>query len=124
MVTAFAQAGVAAIMALGSGRALLLPLLVIFIASFAASQGAVIWVYLSEIFPTAVRARGQSVGSASHWIMNAVIATLFPTVATYSRSLPFAFFSAMMVLQLLFVLRYLPETKGLPLERIQQALGG
>ena len=124
VLTALALAGVAAVMAAGSGRALLLPLLVIFIASFAASQGAVIWVYLSEIFPTAVRARGQSVGSASHWIMNAVIASLFPTVAAYSKALPFGFFSTMMVLQFLFVWRYLPETKGLPLERIQDALGG
>lgn len=124
VLTALALAGVTAIMAVGSGRALLLPLLVIFIASFAASQGAVIWVYLSEIFPTAVRARGQSVGSASHWIMNAVIASLFPTVAAYSKALPFGFFSAMMALQFLFVWRYLPETKGLPLERVQGALSG
>jgi MFS family permease len=122
VLTGLALAGVAAIMATDSGRALLLPLLVIFIAAFAASQGAVIWVYLSEIFPTAVRARGQSVGSASHWVMNAVIASLFPTVAAFSKAAPFGFFSAMMVLQLLFVWRYLPETKGLTLERIQGAL--
>jgi sugar porter (SP) family MFS transporter len=124
VLTGAALAGVAAIMAADSGRALLLPLLVIFIAAFAASQGAVIWVYLSEIFPTAVRARGQSVGSAAHWIMNAVIAALFPTVAAFSKALPFGFFSAMMVLQLLFVWRYLPETKGLTLEDVQGALGG
>lgn len=124
VLTGLALAGVAAIMAADRGRAALLPLLVIFIAAFAASQGAVIWVYLSEIFPTAVRARGQSVGSAAHWIMNAVIASLFPTVAAFSKALPFGFFSAMMVLQLLFVWRYLPETKGLTLERIQGALGG
>ena len=68
-------------MAFDSGRALLLPLLILFIASFAISQGAVIWVYLSEIFPTAVRARGQSLGSATHWIMNALISALFPAIA-------------------------------------------
>ena len=122
VLTALALAGVAAILASGTGRVLLLPLLVLFIASFAASQGAVIWVYLSEIFPTAVRARGQSVGSASHWVMNAVIASLFPTVTAFSKALPFGFFSAMMALQLLVVWRYLPETKGLPLERVQAEL--
>jgi hypothetical protein len=110
-------------MALGSGRALLLPLLVVFIASFAGSQGAVIWVYLSEIFPTAVRARGQSIGSATHWIMNASIAALFPAIAAYSRAAPFVFFSAMMLLQFIFVLVYLPETRGVALERMGQALG-
>ncbi len=122
--TALAQAGVAAIMALQSARALLLPLLVLFIASFAMSQGAVIWVYLSEIFPTAVRARGQSIGSATHWIMNALIAGLFPSIAALSRSLPFAFFSAMMLLQFVLVLCCLPETRGVALEHMQAALAG
>jgi sugar porter (SP) family MFS transporter len=121
--TALALGGVAAVMALGTGRALLLPLLVVFIASFAGSQGAVIWVYLSEIFPTAVRARGQSIGSATHWIMNAAIAALFPAIAAYSRPAPFVFFSAMMLLQFVFVLVYLPETRGVALERMGQALG-
>ena len=124
IVTALAQGGVAIIMATGTGRALLLPLLVIFIAAFAASQGAVIWVYLSEIFPTSVRARGQSVGSATHWIMNALIAGLFPTMAAYSPSIPFAFFSAMMLLQFVFVLAYLPETRGVTLERMEHTLSG
>ena len=121
--TALAQAAVAVIMSLGTARALLLPLLIVFIASFAGSQGAVIWVYLSEIFPTAVRARGQSIGSAVHWTLNALIAGVFPAIAARSVAIPFAFFSVMMLLQFVFVLRYLPETRGISLERMQGALG-
>jgi MFS family permease len=68
--TAAALLGVALIMANDAARAWLLPLLIVFIASFAISQGAVIWVYLSEIFPTGIRARGQAIGSATTWIFN------------------------------------------------------
>jgi sugar porter (SP) family MFS transporter len=121
---ALAQGGVAAIMAFNSARALLLPLLVGFIASFAISQGAVIWVYLSEIFPTAVRARGQSLGSATHWIMNALISALFPAVAALSTSIPFLFFSLMMALQFVLVRWFVPETKGVALERMARAMAG
>jgi len=121
-VTAVALAGVAAILAAGRGGGLLLPLLVVFIAAFGLSQGAVIWVYLSEIFPTAVRARGQSLGSATHWVMNALISLGFPAIAALSKPVPFMFFSAMMVLQLGFALRYLPETKGVTLERMEAVL--
>lgn len=120
--TALAQGAVAIVMALGTTRVLLLPLLIVFIASFAGSQGAVIWVYLSEIFPTPVRARGQGLGSAVHWAMNASIAALFPAIAARSVALPFAFFSLMMLLQFVFVWRYLPETRGIALEGIQRAL--
>ena len=120
---ALAQGGVAAIMAFDSGRALLLPLLILFIASFAISQGAVIWVYLSEIFPTAVRARGQSLGSATHWIMNALISALFPAIAAWSTAIPFAFFSLMMVLQFVLVLWFLPETRGVALEQMAATMG-
>ena len=120
--TALALAGVALIMALQRGQALLLPLLVAFIASFAVSQGAVIWVYLSELFPTAVRARGQSLGSATHWVMNALIAGIFPTVAATSKSLPFVFFAIMMVLQFIVVRIAFPETKGVALEDMTQRL--
>ena len=120
---ALALGGVSLIMRLGSGRGLLLPLLVLFIGSFAISQGAVIWVYLSEIFPTAVRARGQSLGSMTHWVTNAVISALFPYIAAASSSLPFLFFSAMMILQFLIVLRYFPETKGMSLEQLDHMLG-
>lgn len=122
IVTALALAGVAAIMASGRDAALLLPLLVVFIGAFALSQGAVIWVYLSEIFPTSVRARGQSLGSATHWVMNALISMGFPAIAALSKSVPFAFFSAMMVLQLILTRLYLPETKGLSLERLEVAI--
>jgi len=121
--TALALAGVATVMALGTGRALLLLLLILFIASFAVSQGAVIWVYLSEIFPTAVRARGQSLGSSAHWVTNALISALFPAIAAVSSSLPFVFFSLMMGLQFFLVLRYLPETKGVSLEQLGRTLG-
>ncbi len=119
---ALAQGGVAFVMASGAYQALLLPLLVLFIISFAISQGAVIWVFLSEIFPTAVRARGQSVGSATHWIANALISAVFPAVAAISRTIPFAFFSAMMVLQFFLVLRFFPETKGVELEKMEGAI--
>jgi hypothetical protein len=101
---------------------LLLPLLVVFIAAFAISQGAVIWVYLSEIFPTPVRARGQSLGSATHWIMNALISALFPAVAALSTSIPFVFFSLMMALQFVLVLWFLPETRGVQLEQMGRAM--
>lgn len=119
---AIAQAGVAAIMAFNIARGMLLPLLVAFIASFALSQGAVIWVYLSEIFPTAVRARGQSLGSATHWIMNALISAMFPAIAARSQSIPFLFFSLMMLLQFVLVRWFLPETKGVALERMGRTM--
>ncbi|HLY58950.1 MAG TPA: sugar porter family MFS transporter [Stellaceae bacterium] len=119
-----ALAGVAAIMGLGRHQSLLIWMLAGFIASFAFSQGAVIWVYLSEIFPTPVRARGQGVGSATHWICNAVISGLFPVVAASTRALPFAVFAVCMALQFLIVWRFFPETKGLELERLDAALAG
>jgi sugar porter (SP) family MFS transporter len=120
---AIAQGGVAFVMWANAAQALLLPLLVLFIASFAISMGAVIWVYLSEIFPTAVRARGQALGSATHWVANALISAVFPAVAVVSRPAPFAFFALMMGVQLVLVLRFLPETRGVRLEDMQRALG-
>ncbi|WP_311267758.1 sugar porter family MFS transporter [Sphingobium sp. WCS2017Hpa-17] len=114
--TAVALAGVATIYTLDRGQALLLPMLVGFILFFALSQGAVIWVYLSEIFPTAVRARGQALGSAVHWGLNAAIAFGFPIVAQGWRAAPFWAFSGAMVVQLLVVWRYFPETRGSRLE--------
>jgi len=110
--------GTAAILFSGQHRELLLWMLVGFIASFAFSQGAVIWVYISEIFPTEVRARGQSIGSSTHWGMDAIIATLFPMAASYSKGAPFVFFAAMVVLQFVVVLFFFPETKRAPLENI------
>jgi sugar porter (SP) family MFS transporter len=120
--TACALAGVAAIMASGQAQALLLWMLVLFIASFAISQGAVIWVYLSEVFPTEVRARGQGLGSATHWVMNALISLLFPAVAAWSKPAPFVFFASMMVLQFVLVWRFFPETKGIALEDMERVL--
>jgi sugar porter (SP) family MFS transporter len=115
--------GVAVIFASGSHEGLLVWLLVGFIASFAFSQGAVIWVYLSEVFPNRVRAKGQSLGSFTHWIMNAGISFGFPIVASMSRAAPFVFFSAMMIVQFFVVLSVYPETKGHSLEEMQRKLG-
>jgi len=120
--TALALAGVAAIMGTGQGREYLLVMLIMFIAFFAFSQGAVIWVYLSEIFPTAVRSRGQALGSATHWGMNAVIGQAFPMVAAYTQALPFVFFAGCMVLQFFVVLAIFPETRGVELESMEKAL--
>lgn len=116
-------AGVAAVFYMNSHEGLLVWLLVGFIASFAFSQGAVIWVYLSEVFPNRVRAKGQSLGSFTHWIMNAAISFSFPIVAAKSRGAPFVFFSAMMVAQFFVVLFIYPETKGHTLEDMQRRLG-
>lgn len=96
-----------------------------FIAFFAFSQGAVIWVFISEIFPNSVRSQGGSLGSFTHWIMAAIISWAFPVVVEGSNMggfYSFAFYCVMMVLHLIFVWKYLPETKGRSLEQIQQDL--
>ena len=118
-----ALSGTAVIFLSGQHAGLLLWMLIGFIAAFAFSQGAVIWVYISEVFPTAIRARGQSVGSSTHWFMDAVIATAFPLVAAHSKGLPFVFFAVMMALQFVVVLLYFPETKQVSLEDMQAAIG-
>jgi len=120
--TAFCLAGVAALFATGSHPEWLVWLLVGFIAFFAFSQGAVIWVYLSEVFPNLVRAKGQSLGSFTHWIMNALISSIFPVLATRSGAVPFVFFAVMMVVQFMVVLVVYPETKGFSLEEMEQHL--
>jgi len=120
---AICLAGVSAIFFMNANQALLVWLLVGYIAFFAFSQGAVIWVYISEVFPTKVRAKGQSLGSSSHWIMNAAIAFTFPQLAKSSGAYPFVFFAAMMVLQFFVVLFFYPETKGVTLEQLQYKLG-
>jgi SP family arabinose:H+ symporter-like MFS transporter len=102
---------------------LLLWFLIGFIAFFAISQGAVIWVYISEVFPNRVRSKGQSIGSSAHWITNAAIAGIFPTMATRSGAYPFFFFASMMALQFVVVMFIYPETKGISLEKIQAKLG-
>ena len=120
--TAACLAGVSAIFFAHSHESFLLWLLVGYIAFFAFSQGAVIWVYISEVFPNTVRAKGQSLGSFSHWFMNALISAIFPLMAASSGAYPFVFFSAMMVLQFFVVLFVYPETKGLTLEEMQKEL--
>ena len=97
--------------------------LLVFIAAHAFGQGAVIWVFISEIFPNRVRARGQALGSFTHWVMAAVISWTFPVIADWSGGHTFAIYAAMMVLQLIWVLTIMPETKGIPLEQIQKKLG-
>jgi len=106
-----------------TGSRIVLISLLLFIASHAFGQGAVIWVFISEIFPTRVRARGQALGSFTHWFMAALISWTFPVIADASGGHAFAFYAAMMVLQLLWVIYVMPETKGVPLERIQKELG-
>ncbi|MEN6577216.1 MAG: sugar porter family MFS transporter [Phycisphaerales bacterium] len=105
------------------GKAVLLALIV-FIASHAFGQGAVIWVFISEIFPNRVRARGQALGSFTHWFMAAGVSWTFKPIAGSLGGGPvFAVYAVMMVLQLLWVIFYMPETKGVPLEEIQRELG-
>ena len=105
------------------GRVVLISLLV-FIASHAFGQGAVIWVFIGEVFPNRVRARGPALGCSVHWVMAAAIAWTFPVIAgKLGGGNTFAFYAAMMVGQLAWVLLVMPETKGVPLEEIQRRLG-
>lgn len=94
-----------------------------FIAFFAMSQGAVIWVFISEVFPNRVRGPGQALGSFTHWFMAAVVSWTFPVVAEASGAYAFAFFSAMMLVQFFFAWKVMPETKGLSLEELEVKLG-
>ena len=97
--------------------------LLVFISSHAFGQGAVIWVFIGEVFPNRVRARGQALGSFTHWVMAALISWTFPVVADISGAHAFAFYAVMMVGQLVWVLKVMPETKGVPLEEIQRRMG-
>jgi sugar porter (SP) family MFS transporter len=121
--TAACLAGVSWVFFTQSHQSYLLWLLVAYIAFFAISQGAVIWVYISEVFPNRVRAKGQALGSSSHWIMNAIIAYTFPQLAKSSGAYPFVLFAAMMVVQFFVVLFFYPETKGITLEQMQHRMG-
>jgi sugar porter (SP) family MFS transporter len=97
-----------------------------YIAFFAFSQGAVLWVFISEIFPNSVRSQGGSLGSFTHWIMAAIISWTFPVIVEGSPNggfYSFVFYSIMMVLAFLFIWRIMPETKGRSLEQIQKELG-
>lgn len=98
-----------------NGTVILLGLLG-FIAAFAMSQGAVIWVFISEVFPSAVRGKGQALGSTTHWVMAAGITWAFPVFAASVGGWVFAFFGAMMLLQFVWTWKFMPETNGISLE--------
>jgi SP family arabinose:H+ symporter-like MFS transporter len=120
--TAVCLASVAFIFATNRHKDLLVWALIIYIAFFAVSQGTVVWVYLSEIFPTRVRGKGQSLGSGTHWIMNAILSLIFPIIAARSGAYPFWLFASMMLLQFVIVLLFFPETKRVSLEELQHML--
>lgn len=107
----------------GVGGMLVVFFVFCFIAAHAIGQGAVIWVFIAEIFPNTVRAKGQSLGASTHWIYAALITLLMPTfLNAYEPQYIFGFFTLMMVLQLMFVIWMMPETKGKSLESISQRL--
>jgi sugar porter (SP) family MFS transporter len=112
-----------------AGSAFLMTFLLLFIASHAIGQGAVIWVFIAEIFPNKVRALGQSFGASTHWIFAAIITQLTPVFLDKENGVfgknpwpIFAFFAFMMVLQLVWVLTKVPETKGVSLEELEKKL--
>jgi len=109
--------------ATGASGAFLLVSLLVFVAAHAFGQGTVIWVFIGEIFPNRVRARGQALGSFTHWVMSAAISWTFPIIAATSVSIAFGFYALCMVGQLLWVLFVMPETKGISLETIQRRFG-
>ncbi len=115
---------VAAAFFLGRTGMLVPVFLFVFIASHAVGQGAVIWVFISEVFPNHLRAKGQSFGSSTHWVLAALITVFMPAVlgGAGNPGMAFAIFAFMMVLQLLFVWRLMPETKGVPLEELEKRL--
>jgi len=115
----------------GASSVLLLTFILVFIASHAIGQGAVIWVFISEIFPNRVRAFGQSWGTGTHWVFAAIITLITPIFLDADKGIfkdnpwpIFMFFAGMMVLQLLFVLFMMPETKGISLEELSDKLSG
>ncbi len=115
----------------GASSVLLLTFILVFIASHAIGQGAVIWVFISEIFPNKVRAFGQSWGTGTHWVFAAIITLITPIFLDSDKGIfkdnpwpIFMVFAGMMVLQLLFVLFMMPETKGISLEELSDKLSG
>jgi sugar porter (SP) family MFS transporter len=106
------------------GGLTLLGAMIVFIASHAFGQGAVVWVFISEIFPNRVRARGQATGCFTVWVFNAVVSQTFPMIAgRFGGGAIFAVYCGFMVLQLMWVIFLMPETKGVPLEDIQKQMG-
>jgi MFS family permease len=107
----------------GSGTLLIPSLVFLFIAAHAVGQGAVIWVFISEIFPNHVRSYGNSLGSGTHWVFAALIAATFPYVtSTLGGGFTFAIFAFIMVFQLIFVWKMMPETKNKSLEELEKIL--
>ena len=107
----------------GAGGMLVVLFVFLFIASHAIGQGAVIWVFIAEIFPNNVRAKGQSLGCGTHWVFAALVALLMPYVLSrFDGHVIFAFFACMMVLQLAFVVFLMPETRGRTLESLAESL--
>lgn len=107
----------------GTHQSMLVWLVMAFMGFFAISQGAVVWVYISEVFPTRVRAKGIALGSASLWVMNALISQAFPILKNRSTATPFFFFAAMMLVDFVIVATIYPETKGVSLEELEHRLG-
>ncbi len=108
----------------GFSSALVLIGIMVFIASHAFGQGAVIWVFISEIFPNRIRGRGQSFGSLTHWVFAAVVSWSFPGIASaLGGGAAFLLFAVCMIGQLIWVIRVMPETKGIPLEEMERELG-
>ncbi len=120
--TAVCLGGIASVFLTQSHYRALLYLLIAFIGFFSFSQGAVIWVYLNEIFPINLRAAGSSLGSLTHWLMNAAVSLVYPIVAAHSGGEAFAFFCTIMVVQFIVVLVYYPETKGASLEELSDRM--
>jgi MFS transporter, SP family, arabinose:H+ symporter len=115
--------GIGQIFRTGAHENLLIWLVIGFIAFFAISQGAVVWVYISEIFPTRVRAKGQALATTVLWVVNAAISFAFPVLAKHSTATPFYFFAAMMLIDVVLIATVYPETKGVSLEALEQRLG-
>ena len=108
----------------GFSSVLVLGGLVVFIAAHAFGQGSVIWVFISEIFPNRIRGRGQSLGSLTHWVFAAVVSSIFPAIAAaLGGGMAFGLFFVCMVGQLVWVLKVMPETRGVPLEEMERNLG-
>jgi MFS transporter, SP family, xylose:H+ symportor len=108
----------------GFSSILVLGGLVVFIAAHAFGQGSVIWVFISEIFPNRIRGRGQSLGSLTHWVFAAVVSSIFPAIAAaLGGGMAFLLFFVCMVGQLIWVLKVMPETRGVPLEEMERNLG-
>lgn len=105
------------------GSNYIIGLLLAYIAFFAMSQGACIWVFIAEIFPNSVRAQGQTLGSLTHWVMAAIITFVFPVISEgMGEGVIFSFFCIMMILQMFFVVKYMPETKGKTLEELEHTM--